>query len=83
MAGYDGHRGWIYSVAVDPAHRRKGVASALMKHAEARLTERGCVKLNLQIIGTNQAVVAFYEALGYAVEDRISMGKPLGRFAVD
>jgi ribosomal protein S18 acetylase RimI-like enzyme len=75
MAGYDGHRGWIYSVAVHPGHRKQGIGSQLVDHAERTLTERGCVKINLQITAGNEAVAAFYASLGYAVEQRVSMGK--------
>ena len=75
MAGYDGHRGWLYSVAVDPAHRKRGIGAALVMHAEKALVARGCMKINLQVLGGNEAVVGFYEALGFAVEPRISMGK--------
>jgi ribosomal protein S18 acetylase RimI-like enzyme len=77
IAGYDGHRGWVYHVAVAAHVRRKGYGRAMMAAAEARLRALGCAKLNLQINRSNAEVVAFYEALGYAVEDRISMGKPL------
>jgi len=77
MAGYDGHRGWLYSVAVEPDGRRKGLGSALVKHAVAALRTAGCVKVNLQVRSSNEAVVAFYEALGFSVEERISMGKRL------
>ena len=75
MAGYDGHRGWLYSVAVDPAQRRRGIASALVAHAERALRARGCVKVNLQILQSNESVTGFYASLGYAVEPRVSMGK--------
>ena len=75
LAGYDGHRGWLYSVAVDPGHRSRGVGTALVAHAERALTDRGCMKINLQIVPGNESVAAFYEALGYAVEPRVSMGK--------
>jgi ribosomal protein S18 acetylase RimI-like enzyme len=75
MAGYDGHRGWIYSVAVSPDHRRKGVGSQLVAVAERALAARGCVKINLQIMEGNERVTAFYAALGFSVEKRISMGK--------
>lgn len=75
MAGYDGHRGWLYSVAVHPDHRKQGGGSQLVAHAERALTERGCMKINLQIVAGNEAVAAFYESLGYAVEPRVSMGK--------
>ena len=74
MAGYDGHRGWLYAVAVDPAHRRKGVGEKLVKHAIQALRERGCIKVNLQIRSTNTEVAAFYKSLGFNVEDRLSMG---------
>ena len=75
MAGYDGHRGWIYSVAVAPSHRRQGIGSRLLAHAERALIGKGCVKINLQILEGNESVVAFYAKFGYAVEKRISMGK--------
>jgi ribosomal protein S18 acetylase RimI-like enzyme len=77
MAGYDGHRGWIYSMAVHPGHRQKGIASALLVHAERRLAFLGCVKINLQILKGNEDVQRFYRANGYTLEDRISMGKQL------
>lgn len=75
LAGYDGHRGWLYSVAVHPSHRQAGVGTALVRHAEQALTQRGCMKINLQIVSGNEGVTRFYESLGYAVEPRISMGK--------
>ena len=77
MGGYDGHRGWIYSLAVHPSFRRQGFASALMHAIEGKLIERGCLKVNLQVLASNAAVVALYEELGYQVEERISMGKKL------
>ena len=77
MAGYDGHRGWIYSVAVSAAHRKKGLGSALLAFAEKRLSEKGCLKINLQIMAENEAVEAFYRSNGYNTEKRISMGKRL------
>ena len=74
MAGYDGHRGWLYAVAVLPQQRRSGTGAALVKHAIQSLKEIGCTKVNLQIRSTNTQVAAFYKALGFAVEDRMSMG---------
>ena len=79
MAGYDGHRGWVYYVAVKPQNRRRGIATALMRRVEQALAEMGCPKLNLQVRATNQAVVSFYKSLGYSVEQRVSMGKLLKR----
>jgi len=77
MGGYDGHRGWVYYVAVSPRHRRRGIGAALMRAVEEALLERGCPKLNLQVRSANRGAVAFYRRLGYEVEDRISMGKRL------
>jgi ribosomal protein S18 acetylase RimI-like enzyme len=77
MGGYDGHRGWVYAVQVARSARRTGIGSALMRRLEALLADRGCLKVNLQVRATNAAVVAFYEQLGYAVEERVSMGKRL------
>ena len=77
MGGYDGHRGWVYALAVAPAHRRRGIARSLMLELQGRLSAAGCGKLNLQVRAGNEVVVAFYESLGFAVEDRISMGRRL------
>lgn len=75
MAGYDGHRGWLYSVAVHSDHRKQGIGSLLVKHAEQQLLNLGCLKINLQIMDGNESVAAFYETLGYCIEKRVSMGK--------
>jgi ribosomal protein S18 acetylase RimI-like enzyme len=75
MAGYDGHRGWIYAVAVHPNHRQQGIGSGLVSHAERELAEKGCMKINLQIMQGNETVSAFYASLGYSEEQRVSMGK--------
>lgn len=77
MAGYDGHRGWLYSVAVRAKNRRCGAGSALVRQAEKALHALGCCKVNLQVRTTNEAVVRFYERLGYDVEDRVSLGRRL------
>ena len=75
MAGYDGHRGWLYSVAVLPGQRKRGAGRQLVVHAEQALVIKGCLKINLQLIQSNAAVAAFYASMGYVVEPRISMGK--------
>ncbi len=77
MAGYDGHRGWLYSVAVASAHRKLQLGSALVRHAEAALAARGCLKINLQLTAGNESVSDFYARLGYRIEPRVSMGKIL------
>lgn len=77
MAGYEGHRGWINYLAVDPAHRRSGLGRAIMDEAERRLREAGCPKINLQVRSTNAEVIEFYRSLGYAVDDVVSLGKRL------
>ena len=77
IAGFDGVRGWIYHLAVAPAHRRRGIATRLMRGAEAALRALGCPKINLQVRATNQSVVAFYRTLGYELEERFSLGRAL------
>jgi ribosomal protein S18 acetylase RimI-like enzyme len=79
MAGYDGHRGWIYSLAVMPEYRRAGIGSRLLDHAESRLIALGCVKIKLQFLETNSQVMSFYERHGYEVDPVISMGKQIYR----
>jgi len=75
MAGYDGHRGWIYSMAVLPRRQKKGIGQELIKYAEGRLESLGCVKINLQVIEGNDSAQKFFEKQGYRKEKRISMGK--------
>ena len=77
MAGFDGHRGWVYYVAVSPNHRRQAIGSNLMSAVEEKLAAVGCPKLNLQVRASNDEVVAFYKRLGYETEERVSMGKRL------
>jgi ribosomal protein S18 acetylase RimI-like enzyme len=74
IAGYDGHRGWLYAVAVLPDARRTGTGTELVQHAVSALKDIGCIKVNLQIRADNHQVEAFYKALGFASEERISMG---------
>jgi ribosomal protein S18 acetylase RimI-like enzyme len=77
MAGYEGHRGWINYLAVAPAHRRRGYGRLMVEGAAARLHALGCPKINLQVRQTNAAVIAFYRAIGFAVDDVVSLGKRL------
>jgi len=77
MAGYEGHRGWINYLAVEPGLRRGGLGRALMAEAEQLLRAAGCPKINLQVRTANAEVVAFYRRLGFAVDDVVSLGKRL------
>ncbi len=75
MAGHDGHRGWLYYVAVDLSRRGEGLGRAMVAHAESWLAGQGVRKVNLIIRDTNAAVRGFYERLGYDVEPRIQMAR--------
>ncbi len=77
MAGYDGHRGWIYSLAVIPEKRDQSIGTGLLIHAENALKRLGCAKVNLQIVQSNEVVKGFYLKNGYKIEERISMGKEI------
>ncbi|HUQ71280.1 MAG TPA: GNAT family acetyltransferase [Planctomycetaceae bacterium] len=77
MAGYEGHRGWISYLAVDPAHQRRGYGRAIVAAAEALLRASGCPKINLQVRTTNTAVIGFYQSLGFTLDDVVSLGKRL------
>lgn len=77
MAGFDGHRGWVYYVAVAPEHQRKSYGRQLMQTVERRLIARGCLKLNLQVRASNQEIIEFYLALGYVQDDVVSLGRRL------
>lgn len=77
MAGYEGHRGWVNYLAVDPEHRRRGLGRALMQEAERLLKLEGCPKINLQVRSTNEGVLAFYRRIGFADDAVVSLGKRL------
>jgi len=77
MGGYEGHRGWINYLAVEPSYQRRGLGRQIMREVENRLNDIGCPKINLQIRVGNREVVEFYQHIGYEVEDRVSMGKRL------
>jgi len=79
MGGYDGHRGWINYLAVDPAHRRQGLARQLLADVEQHLRAAGCAKINLQIRHDNLDAIAFYRSVGFAEDAVVSMGKRLER----
>lgn len=74
MTGFDGHRGWVYYLAVAPDHRRKGLGRALMAAAEAWLRARGAPKIQLMVREGNEAV-AFYEALGLERQKVVTLGR--------
>lgn len=65
MVGHDGHRGWVYYLAVDPGCRRAGQGRALMAAATAWLRAAGVPRLNLMVRAGNEAVLDFYAALGF------------------
>lgn len=77
MSGYDGHRGWLYYVAVSASWQSKGIGKALVSEAEASLKALGCVKTQLMVRGDNTAVLRFYDSLGYSVADVVVSGKRL------
>ena len=77
MAGYDGHRGWLYYLASALSHRRQGIARALVEEAEEKLLEMGCPKVQLMVRPGNEATMAFYDALGYEEFEVGATGKRL------
>lgn len=75
MVGHDGHRGWLYYLAVEPSRQKQGIGRALVHTAERWLTDRGVQKVQLMVRETNEAVAAFYRRLGYEPMPRINMQK--------
>ena len=77
MGGYEGHRGWVNYLAVDPEHQRNGIGRRMMAAIEGKLLAMGCPKINLQVRTGNQSALSFYERIGYKTDDVVSMGKRL------
>jgi ribosomal protein S18 acetylase RimI-like enzyme len=75
LVGHDGHRGWVYYLAVDPDHRHKGYGRVMMDAAENWLRERGLEKLQLMVRSDNSQVKTFYQSLGYSEQERIIYAK--------
>ncbi len=77
MVGFDGHRGWVYYLAVSPRHQKRSCGRALMREAERLLAERGCPKVNLLVRSSNAEVIEFYRKLGYTPDDAVCLGRRL------
>ena len=77
MAGYDGHRGSVNYLGVDPDVQQSGVGRLIMQRIEADLIAAGCPKLNLQVRDDNIDVLAFYDRLDYQRDATISLSKRL------
>lgn len=77
MGGYDGHRGWMNYLAVEPAMQGQGLGRQIVKALEMRLLAIGCPKVNLQIRTGNDKVIGYYKKCGYSIDDAVSMGKRL------
>ena len=75
MVGHDGHRGWVYYLAVAPEQQRSGIGRLLVRASEQWLAERGVPKLNLMVRKENEDVLAFYASLGYADGDVVVLGR--------
>ncbi|GAA0569222.1 GNAT family acetyltransferase [Caenispirillum bisanense] len=65
LCGHDGHRGWLYYVAVHPDHRGHGLGRRLVRAGEDWLAAQGIWKVMLMVRDTNAAVQDFYRRLGY------------------
>ncbi len=80
MGAWDGRRGWIYHLAVDPDHQRKGVGAILVREVETRLAAKGAKRVNAQVLKTNRQSLQFFRAEGYERRpDLLMIGKQLRR----
>ncbi|MEO9634690.1 MAG: GNAT family acetyltransferase [Parasphingorhabdus sp.] len=78
MTGFDGHRGWVYYLAVDPGHQKQGLGRKMMEAAEQWLRARDAPKIQLMVRDDNDRAIGFYNALGYDVQPVVTIGKKLG-----
>ena len=77
IAGFDGWRGAMYRVAVHPAARRRGVASALVAEGERRLIAQGAVRLHMIVNVDEDSAQAFWASAGYERTDQSRFVKTL------
>jgi ribosomal protein S18 acetylase RimI-like enzyme len=73
MVGSDGHRGWVYYLAVASGVRGQGLGKAMMAACEAWLKARGVPKLHLLVRRENTKVIDFYAGLGFEVSDSVML----------
>jgi ribosomal protein S18 acetylase RimI-like enzyme len=79
MGSYDGRRGWIFRLAVDPGRRRQGIGEALVAELERRCAERGIRHLRLLVLADNEGGIRFWDSLGYRRFDEVVLfSKDLG-----
>lgn len=78
MVGFDGHRGWVYYLATAPNHRGQGIGRQLMVAAEDWLKALGSPKIQLMVRGDNHTARGFYDAIGYELQDVVTIGKRFG-----
>ena len=77
VGGYDGHRGWINYLAVDPAYKQRGFGKQIMEAVEEKIGGLGCPKINIQVRADNKDTLKFYESIGYKIDKVVSIGKRL------
>jgi ribosomal protein S18 acetylase RimI-like enzyme len=77
MTGHDGHRGWLYYLAVEPSLQKSGFGRTMVTAAEDWLQARGVPKVMLMVRPENERVRAFYDALGYTEEPRVIFSRRL------
>lgn len=77
MAGYDGHRGSVFYLAIHPKIQGMGYGQKLMDYIETVLTELGCPKLNIVVRAKNEQVLKFYSNLSYSADGVVNIGKRL------
>ena len=78
MVGHDGHRGWVYYLAVRESAQGRGLGRTMMRACEAWLAERGVPKLNIMVRSDNGAARGFYERIGYDLDEVATMSRRLG-----
>ena len=77
MVGFDGHRAWVYFLAIEPTLRRQGLGRIMMLAAEEWARARGAPRLNLMVRESNAAAVSLYEELGMERQPVLVIGKAL------
>ena len=83
MVGHDGHRGWLYYLAVKEAPRRQGIAKQLVDAATVWFLERDIVKMQLMVRSENTDALGFYDQLGFETDDVVVRSKRIAEFPND
>ncbi|MHA2282095.1 MAG: GNAT family N-acetyltransferase [Promethearchaeota archaeon] len=73
MGGFDGRRGYVHHLAIDPTYQRQGYGTKIMTKLNENFRQKGIQKVHLFVEKRNKEVIEFYRNLGWEIRDLTMM----------